>query len=162
MLTPIYKLLNIRTVSLSLFYIVVCLCSYYVAYEVRFDFNVPLDHDSDRIDTVWWVIMLKLMLLVGFGQLSCIMSYFRLRDAIRLGGALSLAATILFSMWYVYGGDGVPPRAVILVDYLLSFLVIGSFRVGMRVKSSRSLTDWLSNDALENVCLLYTSDAADD
>ncbi|MGC6606976.1 MAG: polysaccharide biosynthesis protein [Lentimonas sp.] len=128
--------------------------SYYVAYELRFDFNVPEGHASDRVQTVWWVVALKLMLLIGFGQLSSILSYFRLPDALRLGTALTVVAGVLLSMWYVYGGDGVPPRAVILVDFLLSFLAIGGFRVVMRVKSSRGLADWLAVDQLENVLIV--------
>jgi len=145
---------NLRTLLLLTFYFFVGVLSYYVAYELRFDFNVPEGDASDRVQTVWWVVALKLMLLIGFGQLNSILSYFRLPDALRLGSALSLVATILYSMWYAYGGDGVPPRAVILVDFLLSFLAIGGFRVVMRVKSSRGLADWLAVDQLENVLIV--------
>ncbi len=146
--------LNIRTLALLAFYLLIGVFSYYVAYELRFDFNVPVDHAADRVETVWWVVALKLMMLVGFGQLSCILSYFRLPDALRLGAALSVTAVILFSMWYLYQGEGVPPRAVILVDFLLGFLLLGGFRVAMRMKASRSLTDWLANDAFENILIV--------
>lgn len=145
---------NLRTLLLLTFYFFLGVLSYYVAYELRFDFNVPEGHASDRVQTVWWVVALKLMLLIGFGQLSSILSYFRLPDALRLGTALTVVAGVLLSMWYVYGGDGVPPRAVILVDFLLSFLAIGGFRVVMRVKSSRGLADWLAVDQLENVLIV--------
>ncbi|MDB4345779.1 polysaccharide biosynthesis protein [bacterium] len=148
------RILNIRTVALLGFYLVVAAVSYFAAYEVRFDFSVPNNYNLDRLDTAWWAVGLKLMLLIGFGQLTCILSYFRLPDALRLGAALAVSAAILFSMWYVYGGDGVPPRAVILVDFLISFLAIGSFRVGMRMKASRSLTDWFSGDAWENILIV--------
>ncbi|MDP4880061.1 MAG: hypothetical protein NWR36_09265, partial [Opitutales bacterium] len=49
---------------------------------------------------------------------------------------------------------GVPPRAVILTDFLLNFLLIGGFRVAMRVKSSRGIEDWLSVDDVENVLIV--------
>lgn len=150
----LYRYFNIRSLALCAFYVLVSIASYWVAYEIRFDFSVPDNHALDRIETVWWVVMLKLMLLIGFGQLSSILSYFRLPDALRLGVALTIVAGILFSMWYVYSGNGVPPRAVILVDSLLSFLAIGGFRVAMRVKASRGLIDWLAVDDAENVLIV--------
>ncbi|MGB0258438.1 MAG: polysaccharide biosynthesis protein, partial [Coraliomargarita sp.] len=97
---------------------------------------------------------LQLMLLASFGQLSSVLSYFRLPDAMRLFGALFGAALVLVSMWYVYSGDQVPPRSVILVDFLFCFLAIGGFRVAMRVKASRGLADWLAADNLENVLIV--------
>ncbi len=148
------KLLNLRTLALLGFYALVAVCSYWIGYEVRFDFAVPEDFALDRSQTLWWVVMLQLMLLGACGQLSSVLSYFRLPDAMRLFGGLSVAALILFSMWYVYGGQQVPPRSVILVDFLLCFLSIGAFRVMMRVKSSRGLADWLAPDQLENVLIV--------
>jgi FlaA1/EpsC-like NDP-sugar epimerase len=150
----IRRYLNFRSLALFVFYVLVSAVSYWIAYEVRFDFSVPDNHVLDRIETLWWVVMLKLMLLIGFGQFSSILAYFRLPDALRLGVALVVAATILMSMWYVYGGDGVPPRAVILVDFLLCFFAIGGFRVAMRVKASRGIADWLAVDQLENVLIV--------
>jgi len=150
----IRRYLNFRSLALFVFYVLVSAVSYWIAYEVRFDFSVPDNHVLDRIETLWWVVMLKLMLLIGFGQFSSILAYFRLPDALRLWVALVVAATILMSMWYVYGGDGVPPRAVILVDFLLCFFAIGGFRVAMRVKASRGIADWLAVDQLENVLIV--------
>jgi FlaA1/EpsC-like NDP-sugar epimerase len=145
---------NFRTIALVFFYIVVSVLSYFAAYELRFDFNVPENHALDRIQTMWWVVGLKLMFLFSFGQFDCILSYFRLPDALRLFFGLLISAIILVSMWFIYDGQGVPPRAVILSDFLISFLFLVGFRVVMRVKSSRGLEDWLSVDDTENVIIV--------
>lgn len=150
----IARYFNLRTLALFLLYLLITVFSYALAYEMRFDFDVPVRHALDRIDTFWWVVGLQLMLLFGFGQFDSILSYFRLPDAMRLFSSLLVSALILTSMWYVYAGDGVPPRAVILTDFLLNFLLIGGFRVVMRVKSSRGLEDWLSVDDVENVLIV--------
>ena len=113
---------NIRTLGLVLLYALLCGLSYFVAYQLRFDFNVPASHVLDLIHTIWWVVVLKLMLLVASGQMDCVLAYFRLPDAVRLSLGLLVTSCILASMWYVYDGVGVPPRAVILTDFLLSFL----------------------------------------
>lgn len=150
----IARYFNLRTLALFLLYLLITVFSYALAYEMRFDFNVPSHHALDRIETFWWVVGLQLMLLFGFGQFDSILSYFRLPDAMRLFSSLLVSALILTSMWYVYKGDGVPPRAVILTDFLLNFLLIGGFRVMMRVKSSRGLEDWLAVDDVENVLIV--------
>jgi FlaA1/EpsC-like NDP-sugar epimerase len=147
-------LLNLRTLALLAFYGLVAVVSYWIAYEIRFDFAVPEDFALDRTQTIWWVVMLQLMLLGAFGQFSSVLSYFRLPDALRLLGALFAAALVLVSMWYVYGGQQVPPRSVILVDFLFCFLALGAFRVGMRLKASRGMADWLAHDQLENVLIV--------
>ena len=145
---------NFRSIALFALYVSISVVSYWIAYELRFDFKVPESFALDRMETLWWVLFLKLMLLISFGQFSSILSYFRLPDALRLGGGLSIAAGILLSMWYVYGGDGVPPRAVILVDLLLCFFAMGGFRIAMRVKASRGIADWFAVDQLENILIV--------
>lgn len=151
---PIARYLNLRTLALILFYALVSVASYWVAYELRFDFNVPDNHALDRLNTLSWVVGLQLMLLFAAGQVDSILSYFRLPDALRLFAGLFINALILLSMWYLYRGDNVPPRAVILTYFLLSFLHLAAFRVVMRVKSSRGLEDWLAADSSENVLII--------
>lgn len=150
------RYLNLRTLALVLFYALVSIASYWIAYELRFDFNIKAfpDHQLDRINTLWWVVGLQLMLLFAAGQLDSILSYFRLPDALRLFSGLFINVLILLSMWYVYSGQNVPPRAVILTHFLLSFLAIAGFRVLMRIKSSRGLEDWLAADSAENVIIV--------
>ncbi|MEN8661689.1 MAG: nucleoside-diphosphate sugar epimerase/dehydratase [Lentimonas sp.] len=153
-MSSITRYMNLRALSLVAFYTLVLSLSYFAAYELRFDFNVPDNHSLDRIETIWWVVGLQMMLLIGFGQFDSILAYFRLPDAVRLFSGLLVAASILASMWFVYEGAGVPPRAVILTDFLICFLLLASFRVLMRVKASRGLADWLATDQLENVLIV--------
>lgn len=152
--TDLGRYLNLRNLALLSFYGLVCVASYYVGFELRFDFSVPDTFQADRDATIWWVLMLKLMLLVAFGQIDCVLAYFRLPDALRLFFSLFLGCLILLSMWYFYGGDGVPPRAVILSDFLFSFLVIAGFRVVFRVKAGRKFSDWFADHSLKNVIIV--------
>jgi len=154
MITALHRYLNFRTLALVLVYILICGGSYIGAYLLRFDFAIPDQYLASMISTVWWVVMLQVMLLFGFGQCDSILSYFRLPDVLRLFSALFLSSLVLISMWYVYHGDGVPPRSVVLSDFLLSFLLISGMRIAMRVKSSRSLEDWFAGEDLENVLIV--------
>jgi len=150
------KYLNFRTLALLLFYASVSTLSYWIAYELRFDFSISdfPNHELDRTNTLGWVVGLQLIMLFASGQFDSILSYFRLPDALRLFGGLFVNALILLSMWYIYKGNSVPPRAVILTYFLISFLLIGGFRVVMRIKSSRGLEDWLAADSATNVIII--------
>jgi FlaA1/EpsC-like NDP-sugar epimerase len=150
------RYLNLRTFTLLLFYTSISLLSYWAAYELRFDFQIEAhpQHVLDRMNTCWWVVSLQLMLLFTSGQFSSILSYFRLPDALRLFTGLLTNALILIFMWYLYHGENVPPRSIILTNFLISFLLLASFRVIMRIIASRSLEDWLSSDITENVIII--------
>lgn len=153
-LQPLLRYLNLRTLSLVLVYIIVCVFGYFMAYSMRFDFSIPERHFVDMIATVWWVVLLQVMMLFAFGQCDSLLAYFRLPDVLRLFGALFTSSLIMISMWYIYHGDGVPPRAVVLADLLFVFLAIAGIRVGLRVFSSQELEDWFGEDEFENVLIV--------
>ncbi len=153
-MSALSRYLNFRTLALALLYALVLSVSYFVAYELRFDFNVPEDHGLDRTETIWWVVALQVLLLFACRQFDSILAYFRLRDALRLFTGLFASALVLVSMWFVHGGVGVPPRAVILSDFLICFLLLAGFRVFMRVKASGGLADWLAVDDAESVVIV--------
>jgi len=156
MQAALVRYLNFRTFVLLFFYLLVSAASYWLAYDLRFDFGIEAypGHVLDRLNTLWWVVGLQLILLTAGGQLDSILSFFRLPDAMRLFAALFANCLILLTVWYLYAGRNVPPRAVILTHFLLSFLVIAGFRVLMRVKSSRGIEDWFSPDSCENVVII--------
>ncbi len=146
--------LKFRALGLLLFYALLCGISYFTAFQLRFDFNVPENFISDMVHTIWWVVGLKLALLVAFGQVNCVLAYFRLSDAIQLFTGLFIGSAFLVILWYGYSGAGMPPRAVILTDFLLSFLLLAGFRVALRIHASSSLSDWLNWDKSEHVIIV--------
>ena len=143
--------LNLRTLGLLALYAVVCGFSYFLAFQLRFDFNVPEHFTTNMVRTIGWVVGLKLIMLLVFGQVDSVLAYFRLPDLMQLFFSLSLSSVFLVVLWYNYEGLGMPPRGVILADLLISFLLLPSFRVGLRVRASSHLKDWLRWDAVENI-----------
>ena len=143
-----------RTLGLLLLYGLLCGVSYFLAFQLRFDFSVPEDFTMDMLSTLWWIVGLKLALLAAFGQVDCVPAYFRLSDALKLFISLFVVSVFLIILWYGFNGEGMPPRAVILTDFTLSFLLLAGFRIGLRVKESSSFDDWLSKDTIENVIIV--------
>ena len=150
------RYLNARTLFLLLFYAAASAASFWLAYDLRFDFEIEAHprHVLDRATTIWWVVGLQFLLLCAGGQANAIQSYFRLPDAIRLFAVLFANCLVLLLMFYVYGGHHVPPRSVALMHFLLSLMLIGGFRVFMRVKSGRHLKDCLAAYSTQNVIIV--------
>ena len=148
------RYLNLHALRLLVVYAILGSGSYWLAYELRFDFNVTEQYDLVRVQTLWWVLILKLILLVAFGQLDCVLAYFRLPDALRILSALVITAITLISIWYIFNGKGVPPRSVILSDFQMSFLGLTALRILFRIKASHSLTDWMAPKQTTNVLIV--------
>ena len=125
-----------RLLVVHFFYFIALLCSYFLAYELRFDFDVPDNFRGQRNGNFLWVMGLKWLFLWQAGQFKSIMAYFRLHDALRLFVALALVGFCLLFLWYSLGGTRVAPRSVILTDFLLGFFMIAAFRVSLRLRLS--------------------------
>ncbi len=141
LMSGLYRyLLPSRTPLLFLSYSVALAVSLLLAYELRFDFVVSGEWKALRFENILWIVPLKLFLLLVFGQFGGLLSYFRLPDFYRVFFALFIASLTLTVTWFVMGGNPIPPRGVILGDFIFSLILIGGFRIGLRVARERYFT----------------------
>lgn len=109
------------------------LFSLWLAYQLRFDFEIA-DEYLVHIRLIFLgLIGTKLLLLVVGGQFGSLLSYFSFYD---LGKILSVCATsalLALADWVVFGLPYAPPRAVILTDFLISFFFLSAFRLSLRL-----------------------------
>jgi FlaA1/EpsC-like NDP-sugar epimerase len=114
-------------------YLVLFSCSYFGAYLLRFDFDLP-----DKMLTLFWA---SLPLVIATKFLSCYISgewrrtfrYVSFLDLIYLvsGSALAMGL-IYFSNFFTTFAGGAIPRAVILIDFGLSIIAVGALRMSIR------------------------------
>jgi FlaA1/EpsC-like NDP-sugar epimerase len=108
---------NQRAVALALIYAGMIATSFYVAYEVRFDFFVPTEYQAGRLHVLPFVIGLKLIALIAARQLGTLMTYFSIPDFFRLMWAMAVASLLLFvartaNLMHI-------PRGVLLIDFMI-------------------------------------------
>jgi FlaA1/EpsC-like NDP-sugar epimerase len=112
--------------------------SFYVAYEVRFDFLVAPEFQTSRLAFIGLVIGLKLLALVWAGQLGSMLTFFSIPDFLRLFWAMVGASLVLFIPRLLLGNtDYAPPRGVLLVDFLLCFGGLCGLRLAVRLYRER-------------------------
>ncbi|MHC1767828.1 MAG: polysaccharide biosynthesis protein [Verrucomicrobiia bacterium] len=135
-LSDFHRSFAFRTLVLLVMYILLLLCSWWLAHEFRFDFQIWPEFRQTCVLYGPAVILFKLLILFAFGQFTGLLSYFSVPDLQRIfySSAVSSAALFLFD----YLGFGkIAPRGVILIDFILSFTGLAMMRLGFRMLRER-------------------------
>jgi len=128
-----------RNFVLLVCYAFLLMASLYLAYELRFDFQVEKSFQAERFHALLWVVPLEIILLYVFGQFRGFLSYFRIPDLFRIFGALICVSVFMVVLQMALPGQ-TPPRAVILGNVLFATVLLTAFRMGMRLYRERFLS----------------------
>lgn len=128
---------NRRAIGLGIVYAVVIGVSFYLAYEIRFDFLVDTPFEASRLQMLPAVIGIKLVALIAARQFGTMMTYFSIPDLLRLLWAMVVASAILLLVRLVAGTDYSAPRGVLLVDFMLCTGTLCAGRLGLRLLRER-------------------------
>lgn len=143
-----------RALLLTVIYAVVAALSFYVSYEIRFDFVVPPEFQRERLDFLWIAVVVKLLALLLARQMGSLVTFFGVPDFLRLTAALLGTVLFLLMSRYFNQGIAVPPRGVLLVDFLVCLAALCSFRLGARLFRERVLMGQRSQGRIEHVAII--------
>ena len=130
---------------LSLAYSFALSLTLWVAYQLRFDFFVN-EPDKYRIYTGQFqtalplILVLKLAFLAVFGQFSRLISYFSIPDLFKVHISVGSPSILLFFATFFLTNPQalLPPRGVLLIDFVLSFGIVIFIRLSLRIIRERS------------------------
>ncbi len=121
-----------------LIYSVSLVMSFWLAYELRSDFQpTRQDHEEFR-HSLPWIVLPQLAFLMWRGQLRGWLSYFSIPEMRKLVLALGVALVAQVALCYNSQGHPVPSMSIILMDFLLSFFTLCSVRMALRMLRERS------------------------
>ena len=124
---------TLRQLYLLVAYTAGLVTSLWLAFLLRFDFNIAPEF---LVHAGWifiWLIGSKLLLLLVFGQFGSLLSYFGFYDLGKLLAVCAISAAMALGVWVAAGVPVAPPRAVIVTDLLVSFLFLCGFRMSLRL-----------------------------
>ena len=127
----------LRAAVLSVIYCFIIGASFYLAYDLRFDFLVPLGYRNQRLHYIGLVIALKLVSLVPARQYESMLSYFGITDLFRLIKALTTCSVVLLTAHLLDSRLFVLPRGMLLIDYLLCLMGFCAARLSARLYRER-------------------------
>jgi FlaA1/EpsC-like NDP-sugar epimerase len=112
---------------------IMVILAYYWSYLLRFDGAIPQKHLTNFIYTTVWIIPIKLAFFYVFGLYKGMWRYTSIGDLGNivkgsLAGTSAVLLILLISVRF-YGFA----RSVFIIDFFLTFLFIGGFRVAVRL-----------------------------
>ncbi|MBW1818605.1 MAG: polysaccharide biosynthesis protein [Deltaproteobacteria bacterium] len=107
--------------------------AHYFAYCIRFEVVVPSAFAGQCLPCLMWIIPIKLASLSLFGLYRGMWRYTGLHDLINLLKANVMASgAVILVILGVYRFEGYS-RSVFIIDFVLSILFLGGYRVGIRL-----------------------------
>ena len=147
MLTPLKNLrLDVspqkRFAILLLLYASELTASLWLAYELRFDFDLDHVYQQERFFVLLWLIPLQLTMLWFFNQFKALLGYFSTPDLARMFQALSISSAIALLLWIWPGAGFTPTRGVIVLDFVLGIVGLTGVRLALRrIRESARLSN---------------------
>jgi FlaA1/EpsC-like NDP-sugar epimerase len=128
---------GLRSVITLLAYCAILAASFWLAYEIRFDFSIPPEIQHDRLRMLKYALLIKIVLLVLSRQVGSVLRYFSIPDLLRIGVAMMIASAAFIVPQFLPGGGYLVHRGVLLIDLILSFSGLCLFRLALRVFQER-------------------------
>lgn len=141
--------------------------AYYLSYLLRFDFYIPTTFKQSFTVGVIWIIPVKLTAFFLFNLYRGMYRYTGVHDSINLAKAtLSSSAVFTLLFLYVLGYEGFS-RGIIIIDMVMTFVLIGGFRMAIRLSMSSHLLElWTGRNAvtkqkLKRILIVGAGDAGE-
>ncbi len=125
--------LNRRAAVLAVVYLAMVSFTFWVSYEVRFDFQVPTDHQAERLRLLPIVAGVKLIALIAARQLGTLLTYFSIPDLAKILWATGTSSLLLLLPRMAGMPELSIPRGVLLTDFMLCFGALCAGRVMARM-----------------------------
>jgi UDP-N-acetyl-D-glucosamine 4,6-dehydratase len=121
--------------------IIISFASLYLAYLLRFNFQIPHTFMHSFWVVFWVLTPMKLVALYLYNNYFIVWRFFGLTDAKNIIKAHVLAYILFGFVYLMFEPYFLPfPRSVIVIDFFLSLVFIGALRVSRRMFMEQSAT----------------------
>ena len=129
-------------------------CSVILAYLLRFDFIIPVDHIHSVFIAAAVAILIKIPIFYAFGLYKGMYRFTSLWDMINILKATILSSLLLIAIvGFLTFFKGIP-RSIFLLDFILSSLMICGIRVAVRIYFSHYLIKTLTAKSRNDIIRL--------
>jgi FlaA1/EpsC-like NDP-sugar epimerase len=140
-------------------YVGMLAASFYLAYELRFDFSLPPEFRDERLRLIKYAVAVKFLGLVLLRQMGSMLRYFSIPDLVRVAAAMALSSALLIAPRLLGQANYIFPRGVLLIDLLLSIVGLCAFRIALRVYQERLTVAQTGKSAkLEDIVIVGAGD----
>lgn len=122
-----------RLLALSSVYSIICVVSLVLSFEFRDDFTITESTKGMVLESLFWILPIKLFTLYFFGQYRGLLTFFRLPDVYRVGAAYGLPALLFFIVSFYLQTGVLQSKSAIVLDYFISVSLLCVFRTSLRI-----------------------------
>lgn len=126
-------LLNKKFYFIFLFDAVLVIASLYLAYAIRFEFQIPAWYLEVVYSNLPLILTVKMAVFILFNVYRGMWRYTSLVDIINVVKAVSIASLIVLGVIMLKHRFEGFPRSVFIIDYILSLMFIAGLRIGIRL-----------------------------
>ena len=129
--------------------------AYLLAFVLRFDAGIPDRYEELLIQTIGFVVLMKLCLFAAFGLYSKLWRFVDQNDFESLAKAVIVSSFVLIGALFLLSPTSAdPPRGVIALDFLLTLALVGGARFLVRALVERPLRGPLVERAEREVLIV--------
>ena len=119
--------------------LVAAVLAWYLAYQLRFNFEVPADHLTVLSLCLPVVVMIQVVSFYSFGLYRGIWRFASVVDLQRIVISVSIAAFVVIAGLFMLRSNFVVPRSVLILDPILLILMMGGSRFVYRAFKEHQL-----------------------
>jgi FlaA1/EpsC-like NDP-sugar epimerase len=122
-----------RRLIIVLLDLVLCVVSFWLAFYIRFEGNIPHIHLPVFLKNLPLIVGIRFVCFWFFGLYRGIWRYASINDLVNLFKAI-ISSTILFILFVVFSHGLIGfPRSVFIIDALLTIILVGGSRFTLRI-----------------------------
>ena len=121
-------LINRRGVLALAHDICAAMIAWYLAFLLRFNFEIPSEHFDLMKQTVWLALAVQTISFVTFGLYRSTWRFVSLLDLKRILSTIFFAAIVLAVIFFAFSGSIRVPRSVLIINPILLVFVMGGSR----------------------------------
>jgi FlaA1/EpsC-like NDP-sugar epimerase len=122
-------ILNFRSTFALSHDLLVAAFSWYAAFLLRFNFEIPLDHYLLMISSLLVVLLTQATSFISFGLYRGTWRFASLMDLRRILFAVLSSLLILFAIFFIFFVSPRIPRSILILDPILLILMMGGSRL---------------------------------
>jgi FlaA1/EpsC-like NDP-sugar epimerase len=120
--------MNPRTLAASTHDLVVAMLAWVLAYELRFNFELPETFAQSMLRTLWLIVPLQALIFAAFGLYRGIWRFASIPDLRRIALAAGTAALAIPALLFMVQRLAEVPRSVLVLHPILLVLMMGGSR----------------------------------
>ena len=137
--------------------IILILLSYFLAYLLRFELDIPQHEFFIFLKSVTIVLIIRIGIFYTFGIYKNLWKYAGVRDLITIVLACTVSSILIITTLYVVGIVE-HSRSILFIDWLLCITLIGASRLSLRILSENSKPE---NKFRKNILIIGAGDVGD-